>query len=155
MSKNRSSGEKRAKKNQKRAHKKSKKAKVAPSFPEKPQSLDVESKLSESILEFGKPLIEDAESVEQEKHAIEISILLWNISVLSSSKNEGFERVKKVIEEPRSDSTVIVLDLLDSFERLYDRKEKYFGNDERVALNYSLKKTESGFYLQVTPGRKP
>ena len=158
MSKNRSRGENRANKNKKRIHRKSKKlkkAKVASLSSTESHSLGVESKLSESILEFGKPLIEKAESVEQEKYAIEISVLLWNVSVLSSSRADGVKKIKKIIEELQTDSTIITSGLLASFDLLYDRKVKYFGNDKRVALNHSLQKTDKGFYLQVASGKKP
>lgn len=80
MSKNKSAGERRAEK--KRACNKSKKLKkiqAAPLYPKNSQSLGVEPKLSETILEFGKPLLEEAESIEQEKYAIELSIYFFGI----------------------------------------------------------------------------
>ena len=157
MSKNRRAGEKRAKKNKKRITKKKlfKKAKLdLQSSLETPQPLVKKSKLSQTILEFGKPLIDEAKTIEQEKHAIEISIFIWNISLLSSSKEDGLEKIKKISENPKGFSNLIMRDFIETFELLYERKEKYFDHDKRVAVEFSLEKTDTGFYLQVTPGRK-
>jgi len=94
-------------------------------------------KISETILDFGKAIIQELPEpytkVELEA-AIKIVVMVWNAVVLDkSNKNKSF--VSQLLELVDNEPFEVKL----AIKRLINRKNKKFGDDPRSVGNYWIK----------------
>ena len=104
-------------------------------------------KLSEVVLEFGEPLINEVEGTGGEERAIRMSVTLWNASFLP--KQKALESMKPALDDIANGDQALVSGFHSMFNMMYDRKQNYFSTDNRFIVDYSLEKNRDGFYLQV------
>lgn len=92
------------------------------------------TKISQTILEFGKPLINQLpqdHTREEFEAAINLVILVWNAVVMDSWKagsNYELDILERISAEPKEYQLVI--------KRLIKRKKKKFANDPRGVGNH-------------------
>jgi len=81
-------------------------------------------KISEVVLEMVKPLIKEPETLEQEKKAIDIGILAWNIGVIKGYQGE--EAMQEFIQDIKHKLPETVMQvLIDLARRKCSRYRKY------------------------------
>ena len=101
------------------------------------------TKISQTILEFGKPLISQLprdHTKEEFEAALNLVILVWNAVVLDSWKagsNYEADITEIISQEPREYQLVI--------KRLVKRKKKKFGNDPRGVGNRWVRQEDGEF----------
>jgi hypothetical protein len=104
-------------------------------------------KLSEVVLEFAEPLTDAVENTESEGRAIELSVLLWNASLLPKQKALG--SIQPALEEIADGDQALVSEFHGIFEMMYARKQSHYATDKRFIVDYSLEKNAEGYFLQV------
>ena len=104
-------------------------------------------KLSEVVLEFGEPLINEVKGTESEESAIKMSVIFWNASLLPQQK--ALEIMKSDFDNLANGIHALISGFHSMFNMMYDRKQNYFSTDNRFIVDYSLEKNRDGFYFQV------
>lgn len=82
-------------------------------------------KMSEVLLEFAEPILDDYENVDEVKKIIYIAALVWNLSFLDEKEQvERKEDIYKVFEYDKAllNNIVLIIDIL------LIRKKEYFSN---------------------------
>ncbi|WP_297422794.1 hypothetical protein [Clostridium sp.] len=82
-------------------------------------------KMSEVLLEFSKPVIDEYENVDEVKKIIHIAVLVWNLSFLDEKEQvERKEDIYKVFAYDKAllKNIVLIIDIL------LIRKKEYFSN---------------------------
>jgi len=104
-------------------------------------------KLSEVILEFGRPILEEATTEKEYRDAIAFVILAWDLLVLFPDGQRG------TIDQTAGDLPWIERDILDKYRSaigiLTRRKQVLYGNDERFIFDYELTGGWENWYLHV------
>lgn len=100
-------------------------------------------KLSETIIDYAEPLMDDL-GVE---HAINVSILFWNMSLIEKPK--AVELIGPVLGELADHDPEVREELNGLFERMYERKQRYFSYEKRAVADYELHNNGEQINLQV------
>ncbi len=101
------------------------------------------TKISQTILEFGKPLVSQLpqdHTKEEFEASIKLVIMVWNAVVIDTwNANNNFERdlLQRISGEPKGFQLVI--------KRLIKRKKKKFGNDPRGVGHYWVRQGDGEF----------
>jgi hypothetical protein len=137
-------------KNKKTIKRKSKISAKSSSYKRVPHLLEYASarRISEVVLEFAEPLTAVVDDVEGEEKAIRLSIILWNVSLLS--KQKAVKTIRPIFDEMTNGDQVLKSEFLKIFEMMYERKQSYFLADNRFIADYNLEENREGWYLQVT-----
>jgi hypothetical protein len=102
-------------------------------------------KMSDILLEYGKPLLDTitSDSKAEYEKAITILITLWNCSIMQGGPKgrRGIEKMLKPVM-PDAESKSVVRYML-------DRKLQLYSDNKRFITNYELSETPDGFHLVV------
>ena len=93
-------------------------------------------KLSEAVMEFAQPLIEEAVTGDDQTRAIEFAIIAWNLGSLS-----GWERAKMTKafhEDVRAATGKWAPEVEEYLTKQARRKRREFPDDNRIVLDYEL-----------------
>ena len=82
-----------------------------------------QAKMSEVILDFAEPILDECENEEAEKIAIAMAILIWNLSLLLE-KDQDREILKMCSQLAGSDDATQIAGLMDYANSLLERKER-------------------------------
>lgn len=100
--------------------------------------------MSEVLIEFIKPYLDDADTDEILEKLLSIAIIAWNSSLLPNEERE--EIIDKTI-------TILSPDLRQEMkgilERMIQRKEAHFAHIRRMIMEYHLEMTSRGWYVTV------
>ena len=113
-----------------------------------------ENKMSEVILYFAKPFLDECEDEESEKKAIALAILIWNVSLFP--KKDRDKEIQRLISD-----TIPVNDISDLATMKYyvnmllERKKKYYPNNKRVIVNYQFSVSRNSRRLDVASTLSP
>jgi hypothetical protein len=104
-------------------------------------------KMSDALLEYGKPFIDlvQSDSKADYEKSIKISMMLWNCSIMQDVKGPGGRKeIEKMLKPvmPDAESKEVVRYML-------ERKRQMFPDNNRIILNYELAETPDGFHLSV------
>jgi hypothetical protein len=106
-------------------------------------------KMSEIIIDFAQPLMDAATSAAEQKKAISVAIIGWNLSLLPKElQPKQMSEIKKVLDSPKN-STQFSNEGLEIFNYLMARKKALFPGINRMVVDYELVETPKGFHLQV------
>lgn len=94
-------------------------------------------KMSEVILKFAEPLLDQCEGEESEKTAITLAILIWNLSLLPE-KNQDREIEKMCSGLLGSNDARDYASVMDYATFLLERKKKYYSDNKRAIVNYQI-----------------
>lgn len=110
-----------------------------------------ERKMSDIIIEFAEPLLDQSTSIEEDKVAIKKAIHYWNIFVLPKNYQSKYEDMMQALQKASRDeaSSEYLEDENDIMSFMKDRKEKLFPDNHRVILNYECIDTPDGVHLNV------
>jgi hypothetical protein len=106
-------------------------------------------KMSEILLEFAEPDLEQAHTFEDRQKAISFVILAWNLSLFKPFKRMlELKRLSTEMAILRDDS--LVRDLRVILRQLIQRKKERYPSIKRLVLDWNLVQTGStGFHLNV------
>ncbi|KJU84682.1 hypothetical protein MBAV_003105 [Candidatus Magnetobacterium bavaricum] len=104
----------------------------------------MQEKMSEVIIEYAKPLLYEARTIELQKRAFEIAIFCWNVSLLSA--DERLRTIKMVTKEDkigRKDAVEMVIYMI-------SRKLDNYATINRKVVDYEITEMENGdLFLNV------
>jgi hypothetical protein len=104
-------------------------------------------KMSEVILEFAEPLLEDDETPENFRSSISFAINAWNISLMPPEiRQESIDKAIEILSINDEEDKNVFLALMES---MIIRKNKYFSHINRCIVDYKILDTENGDSLSV------
>jgi len=98
-------------------------------------------KMSKVILEFAEPVLDAAHTNEQRAAAIQLAVMAWNLGCMASDARPmdlELETLKSMSPE-----------VIDALASLVDRKLALFADINRPILDYQLRDTDEGLFLNV------
>ena len=98
---------------------------------------EAEAKMSEVILEFAKPFLDECEDEASEKKSIALAILIWNVS-LFPEKDREWEIEKVCSKLSPSDDANDFSALMGYVDIMLERKKKYYSDNKRVIIKYQI-----------------
>jgi hypothetical protein len=104
-------------------------------------------KLSAVILAYAEPLLNEANGHSEQEKAVAFAIFCWNASLVSLAK--GREQIEPAIDQMANGDNELKQEMLVLFETMHARKQLYYANDQRFAINYHLTRTANGLSLHV------
>lgn len=122
---------------------------VRQDFPDKKISFkrQYSNKLSDVIFEFARPMLELCHSIEQEKNAIGLMIILWNAANIPElSTEELFGMLSNLIGKADPD---LLQEMKEIAHEYILRKDQFFADDKRLVESYNLTNTKEGLHLEV------
>jgi hypothetical protein len=103
-----------------------------------------EEKMSDLLMRFIEPYTEVATTDEAFGKLIAIAVVAWNAAILPPKERK--EMIDNIIDSAipmaKEDAKAII-------EQMIKRKEKHFGENRRMILNYQLTETREGRHLAV------
>jgi len=106
-----------------------------------------DEKMSEILMEYGKPFIDiiNTENREEYEKSIKISMMLWNCAIMydlgdKRDRKKVMKMLKPVLTDAESEGV---------FSYMVERKREMFPDNKRLILNYEITETSSGFHLTV------
>ncbi len=126
------------------------KVKDSTSFPVSGVIVDPEgqAKMSEVILDFAKPLLDECKDDESIAKATGLAILIWNLSLLPQSDLD--REIEKVCAGlSNSDDARDSAALMDYANLLLERKKKYYADNKRTIINYHISGSGKDLRLDV------
>ncbi len=105
-------------------------------------------KMSEVLLDFAEPLLDEAKSDKEKRTAIAISTLIWNASLLP--EREQTEAIEKACYDlaPSKNATDVAI-FMHITDMLLERKKKYFPSIDRMIVDYQISETQGSLHLDV------
>lgn len=101
-------------------------------------------KMSDVLLEFAEPYIESYENEDHLNKVLAMTMVAWGIANLPiEGRQDAIEKtMQNLPEEVRADGRAVL-------ETMILRKEKYFADNQRTILNYSVTMTPKGPHVDV------
>lgn len=105
-------------------------------------------KMSEIILEFARPLLDEANSFEAYKKVILVAMLAWNLSLTDESEaNAKLETLCNDLVRSMDDDMVV--EFRHKLTKLIQRKREHFPQVKRMVMDWDLVKMNNSFHLNV------
>jgi hypothetical protein len=104
-------------------------------------------KMSEVLLEFAEPLLEDSDDDESFRNKIALAALSWNLTCVPSNEQEA--TLNNMVEKLGGRDAFIRRGIQESIHMLMDRKRTLFANDNRLIINYEIVEEKTGPRLLV------
>jgi hypothetical protein len=113
-----------------------------------------QEKMSEVILDFAEPLLDECENEASEKVAVAMAILVWNISLLP--ENDQDREILKICSElAGSDDKKQIARLMDYANYLLERKKRYYAENQRYIVKYEISGSGNSQRLDVASTFSP
>lgn len=106
-------------------------------------------KMSEVLLDFAQPLLEDMEDNENDcfEAVLSFATICWNLSFLP--ENEQWVEIKNITGQLGKLDLLMRLEAGSWARALLERKKAFFANDKRMILNYKVLEEKDGQRLLV------
>jgi len=101
-------------------------------------------KMSEVIVEYARPLLDSAETVEEQKQAIGFAISCWNASFIETEKRDAL-----IAETFAETEEMLNLATREVMEFMVNRKEDLFPHNERIVQNWLIKDKAGQLYFEI------
>lgn len=122
--------------------------------PEAPYWEPEDWKLSTRILEIAKPLTDKAVDNDQFEAMVRMAALCWNIALLPADQQE--QKLRSLVETmAKGEPEDFANELKTWGQVLLDRKRKLFGNDRRIAVDYTIERVGGSLRLHVVTNLTP
>ena len=104
--------------------------------------------MTDVIFEFGEPLLEKFDDIEERHRLVSTVIMLWNVSLLPKKEQQkNLVKLSKEIPstqfDPEHKSDVKLFDFF------MDRKKRLFSNINRYIVRYKCSITPKGLHLNI------
>jgi hypothetical protein len=103
--------------------------------------------MSEIIIDFAEPLLKHAKSFEEQRKALETSILLWNISMLP--KEQQVEYTLKLGTDLCGEPSPTNTELYRLLAFMLARRHSSFSGIPRIIQDFEVVEQPGGFHLNV------
>ena len=112
------------------------------------KSNDQMEKMSQVILNFAQPLLDETEDPEIMKTAVTLAIIAWNASLLPAAIREELIQTLTVMDLPfgfKEEDKVA----RQSLEMLIERKKEFFPEYKRLIADFQCETIDDGIHLNV------
>ncbi len=109
--------------------------------------LPYEKAMSEVLLEFANPLLDDSDSNKSFRGKITMAAFCWNLALMPS--NEQKAEINKFMDEISGRDAIKCDSLQEILHVLVDRKKALFTHDNRLIVNYEIIQEKAGPRLIV------
>jgi fatty acid-binding protein DegV len=102
--------------------------------------------MSEIILEFAEPTLVLAENFEEQKSALSLAMIAWNMSLMddyTSQMESLIKNGKRVLDKH------FASDISSIIQFLVQRKLTFYADIRRTVLDYDIVNTDEGLQLNV------
>jgi hypothetical protein len=104
-------------------------------------------KMSEVLLEFAEPLLEDSDDDESFRSKIALAALSWNLTFVPPNEQEA--TLNNMVEKLGGRDVFVRRGIQESIRMFIDRKRTLFADDNRLIVNYEIVKEKTGPRLLV------
>jgi hypothetical protein len=106
-----------------------------------------DNKLSEVILQFCRPLLNNCPTLEEEEKLLNVAIISWNLGILPDEEAAKLkENMKAGLLPGDTDASK---DMEEIIAYLVARKKREFASDLRIILNYNITTKGDNLHLDV------
>jgi hypothetical protein len=117
------------------------------SFGKPPKNL---RKLSQVLLEFAEPILEEAEDFEDCQFFFSMAVIAWNLSLLPAKAQEEFFKGNPFLDNPlNAEDVEMANQLTETIKMMIASKLSRFGKDPRLVEDYQLTENEGDLHLSV------
>ncbi|MFM6172543.1 MAG: hypothetical protein ACKPB4_10470 [Sphaerospermopsis kisseleviana] len=111
-------------------------------------------KMSEILLEYIEPFLEDTDTYQQRSSLVEIAVMAWNLALVSEEARQ--ELLKELFSDHPSDSEDIEAEkeLQRLMQKLIKRKQKLFAEEKRFVTDFKLTENAGRFHISVASSFK-
>ncbi len=103
--------------------------------------------MSEIIIDFAEPLLKHAKSFEDQRKALEMAIIIWNISMLPKEKQ--VEQILNFGEDLAGEPTQDSQEVYEVLTYLLARRYSRFPGIHRLVQDFEVLEQPGGFHLNV------
>ena len=114
--------------------------------PLRPQQSFHARKMSEVILDFVEPLLDDIDD-ELFENAINCAVACWNLSFLPEKKQQ--RQLRAIVNELGKSDPMTRFEIEDCARMLLERKRIFFADEKRIVVNYKVVEEEDHHRLLV------
>jgi hypothetical protein len=108
-------------------------------------------KLSTRIVKIAKPLTDEAVDDDQFEAMVRLAAACWNVALLPPDQQE--QKLRSLVETMAKGEPEDFANELKAWGQvLLDRKRKLFGNDRRMAVDYTIERVGGSLRLHVVTG---
>lgn len=100
-------------------------------------------KMSEMILDYALPLLEDAKSPDEFRFSLGIAIMIWNAFLLPEDQRKTVKEEILSIMTPTADPHEHVM-ALNLYQRMYIRRKDAFGNAGQFVVDFEISEDAHG-----------
>ena len=111
-------------------------------------------KMSEVLIEYIEPYIEDTDTYEERANLLEISVMSWNMALVSEEERQ--ELLKTLFPGDSSDPEEIEdeREVQRLIKKLIKRKLKSFAEEKRFITDFKLTQNSGRFHISVASSFK-
>jgi hypothetical protein len=106
-----------------------------------------EEKLSATLLQFIEPYRWLARDYETMKRLVTLAVVAWNGAIFGASGGPSF--VDPIIESALPNDEAMRRDFRQTINDMVERKQRYFGNNQRIIVSYTLTERPHDYHLSV------
>ena len=106
-------------------------------------------KMSEILISFAEPLLENAHTYADYENAISIAIVAWNLSLLPSEALDDTVNALENVLSASGNAEINSENMFQVVDHLKKRKQQLFPDIYRMIVDYELIDTDQGFHLNV------
>ncbi|WP_461538650.1 hypothetical protein [Spongorhabdus nitratireducens] len=103
-------------------------------------------KLSEALTQFAAPLVRMTENLDEQKGALQFSVLCWNLGLLDDEKKNS---LLQTLKEKGTVSDDHIEGADSDLSMMIDRKREKFGHDRRYIMDYEIQMQGGKLALNV------
>ena len=105
--------------------------------------------MSEFLLEYIEPFLEDTDTYQQRSSLLEIAVMSWNMALVSEEERQAL--LKELFSKHPSDPEDIEAEkeLQRFINKLIKRKLKFFAEEKRFVTNFKLTQNADRFHISV------
>lgn len=94
-------------------------------------------KMSEVILDFAEPLLNEIEDDDELfEDVISFAVICWNISFLPEKEQK--KMIHSLVYEMGKSDVLLCLGVQDDIRMLLERKKTFFADEKRMVVNYEI-----------------
>ena len=106
-------------------------------------------KMSEIVVDYAKPFLDVATNAEEQKRAIAIAVIIWNLSLFPEEvHSDKINEIKRIMgasnktDDPSDDDSEVV-------NYMMERRKLRFPDINRMVVDYEFVETPEGFHLNI------
>lgn len=106
-----------------------------------------EEKMSAILLRFIEPYRRLVEGYQGMERLVSVAMVAWNAAILDAAGQTGF--LDQLIESALPKDEAVRRDFRETIHGMIQRKQRYFGNYQRIVVSYKVTNRKHDYHLSV------